>query len=274
MNNSLSFIKKSWQESHRILRESSEWPQLKPYLSFYQNRKPTPKEERKLLNQVWDDMGLDSFDVDKELLNKYYQHPIWLQNGLWIESDDPSLLNRWSLAQLATGKQIQVLDYGGGIATVGKLISLANSEAEIDVYAPFSFSYTQNSLKDFLAVKLVGDLGKKKYDYVYSVVVLEHIQEPIQFLLKINPLVKKGGKLVIAWNFRPGVKAHLPQNFHLRYTLKSLIMPTLGFRLVKDKSGFGLVYKKVKSLEEVSLITKMYLSISEIAFPFLNRIRS
>jgi len=48
--------------------------------------------------------------------------------------------------------------------------------------------------------------------------VLEHVPDPLINFAEMIKSVKLSGYLVIANNFRPVIKCHLPQVFHFRYT--------------------------------------------------------
>ncbi len=52
---------KNWEEVYKVLRENKEWEKLKEYIKdFNENNSPKVEDIWKIMNQVWDDMGLDN----------------------------------------------------------------------------------------------------------------------------------------------------------------------------------------------------------------------
>jgi len=39
------------------------------------------------MDLVWDDYGCDNKNLNWENIGKFYSHPVWLLNGLFIETD-------------------------------------------------------------------------------------------------------------------------------------------------------------------------------------------
>jgi len=240
---------RTWDEVLVILRSSPGWKDLEKYLEPYFDKSPQLEEVWSIMDQVWDDTGLDNKSYDEKKLREYYSHPVWLLNGLWIETDPVSLRHRKGMAQYVEGDSPRVLDYGGGLGALAKQIALYCPKADIEIYEPHASNFAHNNIKDFDNIKIVDKLNNKKYDYIFTTDVIEHIDDPILFIININRHLATGGMIVAAWNFTPCIKCHLPENFHFRYTMHRWIIPSLGFSYIeKAKGGHGYIYKKVREI--------------------------
>ena len=69
---------KNWEEVYKLLQNSPEWNKLEKYLKDFDEKK-SPKVEDiwNIMNQVWDNMGLDNKNYNLKQLSKYYSHPVW-----------------------------------------------------------------------------------------------------------------------------------------------------------------------------------------------------
>lgn len=91
---------KNWEEVYKLLQNSLEWNKLEKYLKDFDEKKSAEVDDIwNIMNKVWDDMGLDNKNYNLEQLSKYYSHPVWFLNGLFIETDEISMNHRKSIAQ-------------------------------------------------------------------------------------------------------------------------------------------------------------------------------
>ena len=54
-----------------------------------------------LINHVWDDLGCDNkrFDSDNlKKIQKFYNHPVWILNGLFLEQHELSMQHRYAIS--------------------------------------------------------------------------------------------------------------------------------------------------------------------------------
>lgn len=241
---------RTWDEVLIVLRSSPGWKDLEKYLESYFDKAPQLEEVWSIMDQVWDDLGLNNNkNYDEERFREYYAHPVWLLNGLWIEADAVSMQHRKGMAQNVKGDSPKVLDYGGGFGTLAKQIALYCQGADIEIYEPHASNFAYDNIKGFDNIKFVDKLNNKKYDYIFTTDVIEHIDDPISLVIDFNKHLATGGIVVAAWNFTPCIKCHLLENFHFRYTMHGWIIPSLGFSYIeKAKGGHGHVYKKVKEV--------------------------
>ena len=238
-----------WKEVYKVLRESKEWEKLKEYIKdFNENNSPKVEDIWKIMNQVWDDMGLDNKYYDSERLSKYYSHPVWFLNGLFIEIDQESMNNRKSLAGYFENKEnLMILDYGGGFGTLVKEIAKITPSSEVDIYEPYASKYAYENIQEFKNIKIVNNLKENYYDVLVNTDILEHVEKPIELIAIYNKCLKKGGMLISHWNYTPCVKCHLPKHFHLRYTFYRIV-PLLGFTKEIKNERHGHFFKKIRNI--------------------------
>ena len=238
-----------WKEAYILLQKSKEWNELEKYLKDFDENKFLGVEDMwKIMNQVWNDMGLDSKEYDLEKLKKYYSHPVWFLNGLFIETDRESMRHRKSIAEYFKDKRrLKILDYGGGFGTLAKEIVRHTPSSQVDIFEPHAAEYAYTNIKDFKNIQIVNYLKEKYYDVLLNTDVLEHVEDPINLILIYNNCLKEGGLLISHWNFSPCIKCHLPKHYHFRYTFDKII-PLLGFSKEIKNIRHGHFFKKNKNI--------------------------
>src|SRR6478672_10739765 len=93
----------------------------------------------RMIDTVWDELGCDSDKITESNIVEFYQHPVWLLNGLFIEEHTLSIQHRNAISDwIVKNTNInKVLDYGGGFGTLARFISEKSRNLQIDVYEPF-----------------------------------------------------------------------------------------------------------------------------------------
>ncbi|MEM6252988.1 MAG: methyltransferase domain-containing protein [Cyanobacteria bacterium P01_D01_bin.156] len=233
----------------------------------------------RLMDIVWDELKCDNRNIDQKKIEKYYQHPIWLLNGLFIENHELSLENRqaivdWMINHLKINK---LIDFGGGTGTLDRMISRALPNLSIDIYEPFPSQYALNKSELFNNINFI-DKVNSKYDCLICTDVLEHVSDPILLLTEMISFVKAEGYLVIANHFFPSIKCHLPCTFHLRYTFNTFTKLLGLIQIESIQNGYIKIYQK-KQLQEIdwALIrkqerqSKMIFPINEFKYNFIPR---
>ena len=183
---------KNWEEVYKVLRENKEWEKLKEYIKdFNENNSPKVEDIWKIMNQVWDDMGLDNKYQDSEQLSKYYSHPAWFLNGLFIEIDRESMRHRKSIAEYFKDKRrLKILDYGGGFGTLAKEIAKITPLSEVDIYEPYASKYAYENIQEFKNIKIVINLKENYYDVLANTDILEHTEKPTELIAIYNKCLK------------------------------------------------------------------------------------
>lgn len=271
MNPSLVY---SWSDVVKQLESNSQWAEAAKYLSDseYVNGIDL-KRLWQLLDQTWDDLSESQQNPSNlsNFLYNYYQHPVWLINAAFSESDRETICDRLAAVRLITHVHPRkILDFGGGIGTVARLCYLNLPQAEIiDVVDITEFRHTITQyLSDFPTIRVL-EKPEPTYDAVICTEVLEHLIDPISTVVEINQLLRIGGSFAASWSFFPCIKCHLPQNFHLR-RLMPWIIRSLGFGFYGFERRGTMVYSFVKHSEVTSRMLKqarLFELISRLPIP-------
>lgn len=240
----------TWQEVTQYLSEDSQWKQAKKYLSqSEQSCGITLQKIWQILDQAWNEL-LDksqNHSNPSNFLHEYYQHPVWLINAAFSESDEATINDRLAAVRLVAHVQPRkILDFGGGIGTVSRLCAMTLPQAEvIDLVDITEFRHTiKQYLSDFSKIRIL-EKADSSYDAVISTEVLEHLIDPVEAVVEINRLLRVGGAFSASWSFGPCIKCHLPQNFHLQ-RLMPWIIRSLGFGFYGFERRGSTVYGFVK----------------------------
>ena len=244
----------SWQEAVSRLSIDSRWQQTPKYLTA------TEQINGLQLQRIWAILDEGWQEVEEriknkktkyellELLHEYYQHPVWLINAAFSESDEATISDRLAAVRLISHVQPQkILDFGGGIGTVSRLCSITMPQAEeIDLVDITEFRQViKQYLTDFKNIQVL-DKPNPPYDAVICTEVLEHLTDPVEAIIQINHLLRIGGAFSASWSFAPCIKCHLSQNFHLR-RLMLWIIRSLGFGFYGFERRGSTVYGFVKT---------------------------
>ncbi|MCM1981244.1 methyltransferase domain-containing protein [Lyngbya confervoides] len=242
----------SWQEIISCLSNNSSWRETHQYLSSTeQENGVTIQRLWEILDQAWDEMQTPRSQADfPKFLHDYYQHPVWLINAAFSESDEGTISDRLAAVRLIAHTQPKkILDFGGGIGTVARLCSMNLPYAEkIDVVDITDFRQTiQSYLAEFPNIRVL-ERPDPAYDAIISTEVLEHVLDPIETVVEMNALLRIGGSFAASWSFAPCIKCHLPQNFHLN-RLMPWIIRSLGFGFYGFERRGSRVYGYVKQAD-------------------------
>jgi 2-polyprenyl-6-hydroxyphenyl methylase/3-demethylubiquinone-9 3-methyltransferase len=256
-------LKKIDQEISRLLSQYTE------------NNAPSLEQLWKIMDTVWDEIGCDNqnFDIDK--INKFYQHPVWTLNGLFIEQDELSLLNRQSICDWIKQQDESVktiIDCGAGMATLAKLLATELPNLSIHLYEPYPSQIVVARLRAYPNIKFVNQLEGNLYDCLISTDVLEHVPDPLAFFSEMINQVKPNGYMIIANCFYPVIKCHLPCTFHLRYTF-NLFTQLLGLKKLETFNGHINIYQKNKTIIPNWTLIRFLEKISNILYRFLEVVR-
>ena len=88
------------------------------------------------MDDPWYELGCDPFNPDHRF-SSFYNHPVWLLNGLFVDQDKESIEHRQRFSDWAvTHEPIRVADYGGGFGTLARILGSALPSAQIEVVEP------------------------------------------------------------------------------------------------------------------------------------------
>ena len=99
--------------------------------------------------------------------------------------------------------------------------------------------------------------------------VLEHVPDPLKTFEEMILSVKNNGYLIIANNFFPVIKCHLPQTFHLSYTF-NVFAKLMGLVFVGPLEGSHATIFRKESNKPVNWpIVRLLEKISKGLFPMI-----
>lgn len=223
-----------------------------------------------LVDSVWDEIGCENRTIDWRKVAEYYRHPVWILNGLFIEQHDISMQHRHAMSDwITTNKFEDILDYGGGFGTLARLIADKDDSIVIDIYEPHPSDFSLSRTIHYSNIHFVDSINKS-YDCLIAVDVLEHLGDPLKTFSEMIAHVREGGYLLMANNFYPVIKCHLPTTFHLRYSF-NIFAGFMGLAAVgKCEGSHATIYKKTKSFSIDWRKIRLLEHISKIIFPIIS----
>lgn len=196
---------------------------------------------------VWDLVGADNRNPSDEALTEFYNHPIWLLNGLFIEKHTESLRNRDAFADWVASKTpFRVADFGGGYGTLARKIATRCPGAHVHIVDPYPRPESKRANATFNNLAFSARLDGT-YDVIVATDVFEHVTDPLGLLFVVAHHVRPGGYLLTANHFAPSIKCHLPRTFHFHHTW-DLFMALAGFR-PSEAVIYGQSYRKEQERE-------------------------
>lgn len=263
-----------WQEVIQNLSVDSRWQQAKKFLSHSEQVDGiTHQQLCQILDRAWNELSGHKKQTDiSNFLHEYYQHPVWLINAAFCESDRQTIEDRLAAVRLiAHARPRKILDFGGGIGTVSRLCATVLPQVEtIDLVDITEFRHTIASyLADFPKIRVLEE-PDAPYDAIVSTEVLEHLEDPVGAVIDINGLLKVGGAFAASWSFVPTIECHLPHNFHL-HGLMPWIIRSLGFGFYGFERRGTTVYSFIKQADITPKMlrqARFLEQISKLPLPF------
>ncbi len=222
-----------------------------------------------LMDLIWDDFGCDNKNLNWDSIGKFYSHPVWLLNGLFIEQHEVSMGHRHAISDWIIKNYLKnVIDYGGGFGTLARMVAKKDQNINMNIYEPHPSKFGLKRAAEFHNINIIGKL-EGEYDCLMSTDVLEHVPDPLNDFSNMIKSVKLNGYLVIANAFYPMIKCHLPQDFHFRYTFNQFAK-MMGLEVVGILEGsHATIFKKVEIMEPNWIKIRLYEKLSKIAFPVI-----
>lgn len=203
-----------------------------------------------LMDQAWERCGCDNMHPVPHLLEHFYNDPVWLLNGMFIEQHPVSMGHRQVITEaVAVLKPERVMDFGGGFGTLARLLATALPKAEVAICEPYPPRHGIESCKPFANIRFVPELKSKSADVLVSTDVLEHVPDPLALLAAMVDAVRPGGHLFIANCFYPVIACHLPCTFHLRYSFDAFCQ-ALGLEVLGPCEGsHATIYRRAQVMQ-------------------------
>jgi hypothetical protein len=203
-----------------------------------------------LMNSDWDSCGCSQQNYNDEQYANFYRYPVWLLNGIFIESDQESTSHRNAIvASIRELSPRRVVGFGGGYGTLARLLAAVIPNAEVHICEPHPPRHGVESCKPYPGIRFVPSLVRDTYDVLVSTDVLEHVHDPLALFAEMIASVNAGGHLIIANCFYPVIKCHLPSTLHLR-TSFDRFSQELGLDVVGPCPGsHATIYRRVRVIE-------------------------
>lgn len=226
-----------------------------------------------LMDLIWDDYGCDNKNLEWENVGKFYSHPVWLLNGLFIEQHDVSMGHRHAISDWIVKNNFEnIVDYGGGFGTLARLVAQKDKNIKMNIYEPHPSEFGLKRVAEFENINIIGKL-ESNYDCLMSTDVLEHVPDPLKDFAEMIKSVRLNGYLVIANAFYPMIKCHLPQGFHFRYSFNQFAK-MMGLEVVGILEGsHATIFKKVEEVEPNWKKIRLYEKFSKVVFPIIETMR-
>ena len=222
-----------------------------------------------LMDLIWDDFGCDNKNLNWDSIGKFYSHPVWLLNGLFIEQHEVSMGHRHAISDWIIKNRFKnVVDYGGGFGTLARMVAEKDQNINMNIYEPHPSEFGLKRASEFDNINIIGELSSN-YDCLMSTDVLEHVPDPLNDFANMIKSVKLNGYLIIANAFYPMIKCHLPQDFHFRYTFNQFAK-MMGLEVIGILEGsHATIFRKVTETEPSWGKIRYFEKLSKIAFPLL-----
>jgi hypothetical protein len=209
--------------SSKLNQDEKLW--IEETLSKYPNGNISIREMWKILDEIWNFYNCDQLMAD-ERFTKFYSHPVWLLNGMHIETDSVSLSNRRAFAEWVKAKGFKrIADFGGGFGGLARLIGESCVGCEVDIIDPFPHPAGIFLAEKTENVKYKSELTGK-YDLIIATDVFEHVMDPLGMIARTSMNLNNNGYYLVGNCFEPVILCHLPCTFHFRgswdVTLKHL----------------------------------------------------
>ena len=265
----MSTINKTWKEIYDLIFELGINQELKKFIELEKEHPPALEDIWVAMDRVWDNIGCNNLNFNCDKINQFYSHPIWLFNGLWIETDELSMQHRHAISDYIVKQGFRkVIDYGGGYATLARLIVNKEPSICVDIFEPYPTQYALEVTKSFTGINFIDEIDGK-YDCLVSTDVLEHVEDPLSIFKKMIDSVQLNGYLLIANNFYPVIKCHLPTTFHLRFTFNKFAA-IMGLDVIgRCEESHATVYKKISENKINWHKIRVFEQLSKLSFPLL-----
>lgn len=232
-----------------LVREHLVDAELSYLLSVFERYQGYPSLEQlwQLMDEQWYAYGCDPMQMD-ERVTAFYNHPVWLLNGLFIEQDAQSLAYRQSFTDWCTKHSpARIADFGGGFGGLARFIGATLPQASVEVVEPYPHPAAIALASGTPNVRFVPELTGQ-YDLLIATDVFEHVPDPIGLAASTADSLGIGGHYLIANCFASVIACHLPQLFHLSIGWDQA-MQAMGLQ-PQGRVQYGRAYKRTGQLDE------------------------
>lgn len=207
-----------------------------------------------LMDEPWIELECNPLYMD-ERITAYYQHPVWMLNGLFIEQHAESLENRriftdWIVQQAPS----RIADFGGGFGGLARFVGEALPNSQVEVIDPHPHPAAIAMAASTPNVRFVSEL-RGSYDLLVATDVFEHVPDPLGLVAETAGYLHADGQYLMANCFQPVIRCHLPQLFHFHFAWDAA-MRAMGFQ-INERVRYGRSYRQLNSSLDVDAAHKV-----------------
>lgn len=222
------------------------------------------------MDRVWMEcLSKNNFEYSNNFFAEYYTHPVWCLNAIFSSVDQASIQNRNALIQSISRLQTSIIaDMGGGYGVFLEMLKEELPELTIILCEPYLDEKIELELKKKNIITS-REIPHEADGYVF-LDVLEHVQNPINYLHQIIMSSKENSYFIFGNCFYPVIKCHLPSTFYLRHTFR-LAALLLGLTKIRNVKGaeYIKIYKKTANCAiNPNTITKITKIASLVVTPY------
>jgi 2-polyprenyl-3-methyl-5-hydroxy-6-metoxy-1,4-benzoquinol methylase len=222
------------------------------------------------MDRIWDILDLDNgVSLQDQAISDFYSHPIWVVNGVFTATDPVSIQHRDAIALFVSQLGVErIADYGGGFGELAQRLCSVDSKINIDIVEPYPSKLGMQRIKLDSYIRYINDF-ENQYDCVIAQDVLEHVENPLELVVKLVAATKLGGYIIFANCFYPVIKCHLPSTFYLRHTFK-WVMNGMGLEYVGQvkEVNHALVFRRAGEVNKIKF--KCFKGVAKFIGPFFN----
>ena len=202
-----------------------------------------------LMDAAWEECQCDQ-EVMDDRIARFYAHPVWLLNGLFIEQHVESLNNRRDFTDyVASLKPRRIADFGGGYGTLARMIGSRCSDTEVHIIEPHPHAAAVSLAEQTHNVRYVPEFSGE-YNVLIATDVFEHVPDPLALVERTAAHLRTGGEYLIANCFWPVILCHLPSTFHFRWSWDAA-MKAMNLQPGKPVT-YGRAYQKTGPVSSIT----------------------
>ena len=222
---------------------------LSAFIALMATDSPSLEQIWSCMDFVWAVQGCDNQRIEPQKLARFYAHPVWLLNGLFVEQHAESLAHRELFSDWVRNQNpARVADIGGGFGTLAAMIKKKLPDTQVDVIEPHSHGLAAEKGRE-RRVNFCDELSGE-YDILIATDVFEHVEDPLSLVESTAAHLAPGGRYLMANCFFPVIKCHLPCTFHFRF---SWVWVMRRMNLVPvEKVAYGTVFRKEGPVESAA----------------------
>ncbi|MBL4544295.1 MAG: class I SAM-dependent methyltransferase [Rhodobacteraceae bacterium] len=225
------------------------------------------------MDAEWHRLGANFDPGGEDAIAAFYRSPVWLLNGLFVETDPESRGHRDAIAaHVSRLAPRSAVDFGGGFGSLARRMAGALPAARVALIEPFPHPLARHLATAHPNLTIEANLNGLA-DVIVAEDVLEHATDPVGLTATLVAHLPPGGRLIAANCFQPVIACHYPGAFHLHLTYRHVVAP-LGLRFIGSVPGapHAQLFQRLESASDMAKARRLE-GWSRWAWPMLSRLR-